>query len=173
MIIYPLAEKKIILGVDPGLTITGYSLIAKQGSSINLLDYGALSLASNKQRTLIERVGMFYDFFTKKICEHQVTIITLETPFLGKNVQSFLKLGYLRGILYSLAYQHKLEVKEFSPREIKQVVTGYGGASKEQVAAMIYRLLPGLASKTVKTQDVSDAIAVGLTGAWNRPLSRV
>ncbi len=154
----------IILGIDPGFTATGYGILKKEGHKCFLLDYGYLPMSSRKH--LSERVHIFFDFFTEKITTFQITDLALETPFLGKNAQNFLKLGYLRGILYLLADQHKMQLHEFSPREVKQSVTGYGGASKDQVERVIMQLFPKLGAQ--KKQDVTDALAVTLCGLWKR-----
>jgi crossover junction endodeoxyribonuclease RuvC len=75
-----------------------------------------------------------------------------------------MKLGYLRGITYLLASQHKIPLQEFAPRQVKAAVTGYGAASKEQVALVIARLFRGL--EQPKKLDMTDAIAVTLCAAW-------
>ena len=152
----------IILGIDPGFTVTGFGVIKKDKSSIQLLDYGPLKMPSSKHLSV--RIGIFHDFMTEKILKYQVTDLSLETPFLGKNAQNFLKLGYLRGILYLLADRHSLVLNEFSPREVKQSVTGYGGASKEQVARVILQLFPRM--NMPDKLDVTDALAVTLCGVW-------
>ena len=82
-----------ILGIDPGWHITGYGILHKVERSVVLVDYGYLSMSTAK--TLVERSGTFHDFFAEKIRVHGVTDLALETPFLGKNAQNFLKLGYL------------------------------------------------------------------------------
>jgi crossover junction endodeoxyribonuclease RuvC len=152
----------IILGIDPGFSVTGYCILHKQKSSIIMLDYGFLKLSP--QESLSSRIGIFYTTLRKKIEQFQVTAIALETSFLGKNAQTFLKLGYLRGILYLLAEQHKLSILEFAPRQVKQTVTGYGAASKEQVANVLSMLFPAI-PKPLK-EDVTDAIAISLCGLW-------
>jgi crossover junction endodeoxyribonuclease RuvC len=89
---------------------------------------------------------------------------------LGKNTQVFLKLGYVRGILYLLAAKNKCVLHEFSPREVKQSITGFGGASKEQVARVLMQLFPRIAKPD--KEDVTDALAVTLCGLWrNKNLS--
>jgi crossover junction endodeoxyribonuclease RuvC len=155
----------IILGIDPGFRVTGYAIARRTPTKASIFDYGYLPLAGTKP--LPERATIFHDFFLDKITQHRVTHLVLETPFLGKNAQSFLKLGYLRGILYVLSHKHNIQLHEASPREIKQAVTGYGGASKEQVAMMMMQLFPQLKDikKTVK-QDVTDALAICMTGLW-------
>jgi len=153
----------VILGVDPGFRFAGFGILKKEGRQALLLDYGYLSMSSTD--SLSKRVGIFYEFFEERIITYNVSIISLETSFLGKNPQNFLKLGYLRGILYLLAYKHNATLQEFSPCEVKQSVTGYGGASKDQVARVILQLFPGM--EVPKKEDVTDALAVTLCGLWS------
>lgn len=157
----------VVLGIDPGFTCSGFGVIKKEGSKATLLDYGYLALPSKK--SLVVRIGIFNDFFQEKITEWQVSDIALETPFLGKNTQSFLKLGYLRGNLYLLANKHNLTMHEFSPREVKLSVTGYGGAQKDQVARVVLRLFPKM--EPPKKNDVTDALAVTLCGLWHNKIT--
>jgi crossover junction endodeoxyribonuclease RuvC len=154
-----------ILGVDPGFSITGYAILQKNNGKVFLLDCGYLKMSPTK--SLAERTGVFYDLFKKKILDHSITRVALETSFLGRNPQTFLKLGFLRGILYLLAHQHNLTIDEFAPREIKAAVTGLGSASKDQVAHMILRMFPRVAQLgATEKQDVTDALAVSLCGLW-------
>ncbi len=153
-----------LLGIDPGFRVTGFGILRKEKNAILLMDYGDLHMSSAK--SLPVRVHLFHDFFTEKIDRWQITDIALETPFLGKNAQNFMKLGYLRGILYLLAASHDIMLHEFSPREVKQAVTGFGGASKEQVARIVLQLFPRM--KAPDKLDVTDALAVTLCGLWRR-----
>ncbi len=155
----------IILGIDPGLSITGYAIMKKEKQKTEVLDYGAINFSSKDPLEI--RIGQFYAAFNEKIAKELITSIALETPFLGKNAQNFLKLGYLRGIIYLLADQHGIPVEEFAPRQVKLAVTGSGAAPKEQVARVITRLFKGI--ETPKTYDVTDALAVTLCGIWKRP----
>ena len=158
-------KEKIILGIDPGLHISGFGIARQVGSSIQLLDRGILKM--NPKKGLPERITIFHDFFLEKIKTLPITCIALETPYLGKNTQSFLKLGYLRGCLYLLSHQNNLELLEYTPPEVKAAVTGFGGASKEQVATLIHRLFPPLKTQNPNDPyDLTDAIAVVLCGLW-------
>ncbi len=157
----------IILGIDPGFQYAGYCILQKMHGKTMLLDAGYLKMQSTK--TLVERVGQFHAFFSKKIIEYHVNHIALETPFLGKNAQNFLKLGYLRGILYLLSAHHSLTLHEFAPQQIKRSLTGSGGASKEQVARVVTTLFSGL--KMPEKYDVTDAIAVTVCGLWHAEVS--
>ena len=152
----------VILGVDPGFSCAGFGILKKEGRQAHLLDYGYLAMSSSD--SLITRVGTFHTFFEEKIKTWGITVIALETPFLGKNAQNFLKLGYLRGILYLLADQNKTAIQEFAPTQVKQSVTGFGGATKDQVARVILQLFPGM--DVPKKEDVTDALAVTLCGLW-------
>ncbi len=154
----------ILLGIDPGTRIAGFGIIKKTGNQGILIDHGYASFGASKP--LIQRVRLFHDFFKQKIIEYDVTHLAIETPFLHKNAQNFLKLGYLRGILYLLADQYNLIIKEFSPREVKQAVTGFGGAKKDQVARIVMQLLPNIPPP--KKDDVTDALAVMLCGLWHK-----
>jgi crossover junction endodeoxyribonuclease RuvC len=157
----------IILGVDPSCISTGYAILSASGNKAGLLDYGVLPLPSKKP--LAERVHIFYTFLEEKIRTYHVTHLSIETPFLGKNAQNFLKLGYLRGVLLLLSSQHALVLYEFSPREIKRSLTGQGGASKQQVARTMMRLFPGLAYP--KKFDLTDALAITVAGLWHKQCS--
>ena len=77
----------------------------------------------------------------------------------------------MRGILYLLASKNKLILHEFAPREIKLTVTGFGGASKEQVASVVLRMLPGILG--IQKDDVTDALAISLCGLWQNKFSRL
>jgi len=158
-----------VLGIDPGLSITGYGIIEKVSHATRMIDYGAVRFSSS--HPLEQRLGSFYQIFNDKILTENIASIALETPFLGKNAQNFLKLGYLRGIIYLLAHQHQLEILEFSPREVKKTVTGSGAAQKEQVARAIALLFPTLQLSTLHSYDVTDAIAVTLCGLWRKKLT--
>lgn len=155
---------QIILGIDPGFSYSGFGVLKKEAGKTFLLDYGALKMSSND--SLAKRIGIFHAFMEEKIKVHGVTHLALETPFLGKNAQNFLKLGYLRGIIYLLSDRYNLPMGEFSPREVKAAITGFGGADKEQVARVVLRLFPAL--QMPSKLDVTDALAVTLCGMWKQ-----
>ena len=154
----------VMLGIDPGFRFAGFGVLKKEKQKAYLLEYGLLKLPPKK--SLVERTGLFYSTFKEKIETHNVTHLALETPFLGKNAQNFLKLGYLRGILYLLSDQYNLEIFEFAPCQVKSALTGFGGASKEQVARVILRLFPKITEP--QKDDVTDALAVTLCGMWQQ-----
>lgn len=158
--------RRILLGIDPGFTASGYAIMSVDRGRTELLECGAVKLVgrSGSEQAIEQRIGHFYALFSEKIATYHVTEIALETPFLGKNAQNFLKLGYLRGILLLLADQHACGVREFTPRQIKLAVTGFGGAEKDQVMRVVMRLFPRLPVQA--RLDVTDAIAVALCCLW-------
>lgn len=152
----------IILAVDPSVVSAGFAVIEFRNGRVVLLDSGLVKMSS--AQGLPERVACLHDFFEAKIGAWKVTHLTLETPFLGKNAQNFLKLGYVRGILYLLSHKFSLRLHEFSPREIKHGLTGFGGADKAQLARVVMQLFPGFAMP--ERFDVTDSIALALCCLW-------
>ena len=151
----------IILGVDPGTRYAGYAVIKKDKQKTTLIECGCLDV--HKKKNLVNKIGAIYEFIYEKVKQHEVTHLALETPFFYKNASTFLKLGYVRGLLYLIADQNDLELSEFSPSEVKQGITGYGRASKEQVANIVLKLFH---IKKPKRDDITDAIAVAMCGLW-------
>jgi len=153
----------IILAVDPGTRRAGYSVVRSENGRIAVLEVETLVLSA--QAPLAHRIHVFKKFFDAKMSEYLVEALALETPFLGKNAQNFLKLGYLRGILLMLSDIHAVPLYEYAPREIKLSVTGYGGADKEQVARVLSTMFPGLIAP--RFLDATDALALALCCVWH------
>lgn len=155
-----MVSPKVILGIDPGFACAGYALITVSGSSMQLLDIGVLKQSA--EESIFVRIGKFYDFFDALSAKNSVTHISLEIPFLGKNAQNFLKLGYLRGVVSLLCYKRGYTLFEFAPREIKFSVTGYGHADKEQVSNALKMFFPPLKNIQALKMDATDALAASL-----------
>jgi crossover junction endodeoxyribonuclease RuvC len=154
-----------ILGIDPGLRFTGFAVLRRSGSVISIIDSGVIRLPQS--RSLGERLIIFYDFFMEKIPTWQPSALVFERPFLGENVQSYVKLGYTHGLVHMISSRHNLTLHEFAPSEIKRAVTGSGAASKEQVARLLLRLFPTFPMPD--KLDLTDALAVALCGMWRTP----
>lgn len=155
----------VVLGLDPGTLFMGYAVI--DGGPI-ILESGVLKLSKNDHMT--DRLGEIFHFFNKLILRYSVKIIALETPFLGKNPSVYLKLGYVRGIVYVLSHNNRALVCEYAPSVIKKSITGVGSASKEDVAFALCKIFPSLrdALKVGVRTDITDAIAIGVTGLWKQ-----
>lgn len=156
----------ILLSIDPGTRVAGFAIFERTGRAVSLLHYGAL--VQESQATLVVKIGTFAEYIESLCVEWKVTDIALETSFLGKNAQNFLKLGYMRGVLYALAYKKHLTLHEYAPSQIKQSVAGSGSADKQMVARVVARLFPGIARNL--SEDTTDAIAIGLCALWRTPI---
>lgn len=150
---------KIILGIDPGTVVMGYGLISIKANNIQLVDMDVLKLGAKKD--VYERLYLIHETVTSIIKKYQPGCFAIEAPFFGKNVQSMLKLGRAQGVAIAVAMQAGLEVTEYSPKKVKQSVTGNGNAAKEQVWKMLQQTLQ-LKDSDLKYFDASDALAVAL-----------
>jgi len=130
---------KIILGIDPGTTIMGYGLISVAGSSMKAVDLGILHLGKMNDHAL--KLKTIFEYTLLLIDKYKPDDLAIEAPFFGKNVQSMLKLGRAQGVAMAAGLFRTIPIFEYSPKKIKQSITGNGNASKEQVAAMLQTLL--------------------------------
>ncbi|MCK9526225.1 MAG: crossover junction endodeoxyribonuclease RuvC [Limnochordia bacterium] len=146
----------IIMGVDPGTAITGYGVIKAENNRHIVLGYGAIRTTA-KQGTAA-RLKIIYSELTDRIREFQPHCLAVEELFFNKNVSTALAVGQARGVAILAGAHAGLSVAEYTPLQVKMAVTGYGRASKEQVAYMIKMLL-GLAD-VPKPDDVTDALAI-------------
>jgi len=149
---------KIILGIDPGTTVLGFALLNADSSQGGVLDIGTFRLKKNQEHA--DRLKAIFEKAIQLIEFHQPQILAIEAPFYGKNPQSMLKLGRAQGVVIAAAMHKGLEVFEYSPRKIKQSITGNGNASKEQVAAMLKNMK--LLEENNYPFDATDALAVAV-----------
>ncbi|MBN1929100.1 MAG: crossover junction endodeoxyribonuclease RuvC [Chlorobiaceae bacterium] len=146
----------IVLGIDPGSRKTGYGVIAGARGSFSVLGCGLVRPAASG--TLHERIGELCAGLDEVIGRMKPDAVALETAFVGRNVRSALILGQVRGAVLATVIRHGLPVREYAPREIKLAVTGSGSARKEQVSAMLSRLLN--LEEQPKPLDVTDALGI-------------
>jgi crossover junction endodeoxyribonuclease RuvC len=149
---------KIILGIDPGTIVMGFGLISVTGSLVSLLELGVLK--PGKVKDSYKKLQLIFNTVSGLITKYQPTDFAIEAPFFGKNVQSMLKLGRAQGVAIAAAMRHGLEVTEYSPKKVKQSITGNGNAGKEQVMKMLQTILSF--KETAKQFDATDALAVAL-----------
>lgn len=151
-------DSKIILGIDPGTLVMGYGLISVHKTTISLLEMGVLQLA--KKQNHAERLELIFRKMDSLLKHYKPQSVAIEAPFFGKNVQSMLKLGRAQGVAIAAAMLHGLEATEYAPRKVKQVITGRGNATKEQVWDMLQRILHF--AESPQFMDATDALAVAL-----------
>ena len=146
-----------ILGIDPGSVITGYGIVDKTGQDVQFVSCGVIK-TSTKQ-SFPYRLKELHDGVSNVIKKFTPQYAAIEDIFFAKNPKSALKLGQARGALIIAVMLHNLPVQEYTAKQVKQAVAGYGQASKEQVQHMVRVLLSLTASPS---EDASDALAVAL-----------
>jgi crossover junction endodeoxyribonuclease RuvC len=155
---------KIILGIDPGTLMMGYGIIEVYSSQIRLKEMNVLRLSGKKDSH--ERLQLIHQKILCLIQEHRPSEFAIEAPFFGKNVQSMLKLGRAQGVAIAAAMSANLSVTEYSPKKVKQSITGNGNADKEQVWKMLQRILSSMGTGEIherpKYYDATDALAVAI-----------
>lgn len=155
-----------ILGIDPGTNILGFSVIEIQGKSIKLIEMSVLKLG--KIDDMSKRMKVLFDTISNVIDKYQPEILSIEAPFFGKNVQSMLKLGRAQGLCIAAALSKDMPFYEYSPRKIKQSITGNGASSKEQVALMLQRIIEF--ETMPKDLDATDALAAAVCHSYQKEL---
>lgn len=150
----------IILGLDPGLGTTGWGLIAADGNRLSHIANGQIK--TDSKMSLASRLLVLDLALTDLLLEHKPDSAAVEEVFVNDNPQSTLKLGQARGVVLLGASRSGLEVGEYAARLVKKSVVGVGNASKDQVHAMVARLLPGA---KIAGADAADALAVAITHA--------
>ncbi|MFZ4591089.1 MAG: crossover junction endodeoxyribonuclease RuvC [Ignavibacteria bacterium] len=153
----------IIIGIDPGSVVTGVGVIESINGVFKVLDYDALFMSSKTPMPV--RLKTIYDFCIKKINLFKPNQLALETAFFGKNIQSTLKLGQVRGVIMVASMNSGVDVFEYSPREIKKSVTGNGASTKQTVQIFIKNILSMKVNKILN--DSSDALAIALCHHYN------
>lgn len=149
---------KIILGIDPGTLLMGYSVIETNNRHILLHEMEVLRLSAKKDH--YERLHLIHEKVAGLIKHYKPHEFAIEAPFFGKNVQSMLKLGRAQGVAIAAAMSAGLPVTEYSPRKVKQSVTGNGNADKHQVWKMLQTLLQ--LKEAPDYYDATDALAIAV-----------
>ena len=150
----------ILLGLDPGLNTTGWGVIEAEGNRLRHIANGHVK--SRPSDPLSARLVQLFEALEAIIATHRPEAAAVEETFVNQNPQSTLKLGQARGIALLAAARHGIVVGEYAPTVVKKAVVGTGGADKDQVHAMVRRLLPGA---NVAGADAADALAVAITHA--------
>jgi crossover junction endodeoxyribonuclease RuvC len=157
----------LALGIDPGSRITGYGLVASEGSRLTFL--AADCIKTNAKAPLAQRLGQVYNGLVEVIRSHTPEVVAVEDIFYAKNVRSAAVLGHVRGVALLAAAISGLEVFEYAPAQTKVAVAGYGRADKAQVALMVKQIL-GIRGNL--QPDASDALAVAICHLNQTPALR-
>ena len=157
-------KERIILGIDPGTAVMGYGLIKEIGSKTELISLGVVKMDKIDDHML--KLQRIFEKTVALIDNYKPDCLAIEAPFYGKNIQVMLKLGRAQGVAMAAALSRSVEVTEYSPRKIKQSITGNGNATKEQVAAMLQRLLNF--QETPDFLDATDGLAVAVCHSFQK-----
>jgi crossover junction endodeoxyribonuclease RuvC len=157
----------IIIGLDPGLSCTGWGVIAAEGNRLSHIANG--QLRTDPKQPLSARLLKLDEELGRVIEAHRPDEAAVEEVFLNDNPQSSLKLGQARGVVLVAAARRGVNVGEYAARLVKKAVVGTGGADKGQIHFMVQRLLPGV---KIAGADAADALAVAITHAHHLASAR-
>lgn len=149
-------RERIILGIDPGTNVLGYGVLRVVGKKVEMVAMGVIDLRRVKDVYL--KLGRIHERILSLIDSFLPDEMAVESPFFGKNVQSMLKLGRAQGVAIAAAISRDIPIHEYSPSSIKQAITGSGAASKEQVAAVVQRMLRIPDESMLPYLDATDAL---------------
>jgi len=158
----------IILGIDPGSVITGYSILQKnKDKSLEVIDFGCI--ITEKNFSTGERLKRIYDDITKLIKKYQPDVMSVETLFFFKNLKTVMPVSQTRGVILLAGAEKKVSVMEFTPLQVKMAIAGYGRAEKKQVQKMIEETVDlknfDLKKNFRKKDDAYDAIGIAICAA--------
>lgn len=157
---------KIVLGLDPGIADTGYGIIEEEKGFIKCLDYGSIKTSSTEEFSV--RLEQLFNLLDKIIKKHKPDVVGIEQLFFNKNVKTALIVGQARGVILLAIKKNKINCLEFSPSQVKQGITSYGKATKEQVQKMVKLVLK--LDKTPQPDDAADALAIAICALNNKNL---
>ena len=154
---------KRVIGVDPGLTITGFGILDYKGGQIRTVAFGTIK--PPVKESLPNRLEYLNSHMTELLEKFEPNAFAIEDTFFSQNVKSALLLGQARGVLLLAAASKGIPSMDYAPRKIKQSVVGNGAADKTQVQYMVQQILK--MDEPPKPLDVSDALAIGLCHIYN------
>lgn len=154
----------IIIGFDPGLADTGYGIIEVAGNRFTCLEYGSIKTLA--RTTLSSRLVIIHKKISQLLKKYKPDRIAIEQLFFSKNVKTAMAVGQARGVLLLAIEQANLSAIEFTPNQVKQAVSAYGSAPKEQIQRMVKIILN--LKEIPKPDDAADALAVAICGSSYR-----
>lgn len=151
-----------ILGVDPGFGRIGFGVIEKCKGECRLVCYGCIK--TDAKKCFVERLDEMQSELKKIIKKYNPDRAAVEDLFFYKNITTAIKVGEARGVILLTLKQAGISIKEFTPLQVKQAITGYGKAEKFQIQKMLQ--LQFKLKKKISPDDAADALALALTGSF-------
>lgn len=149
-----------ILGIDPGTATVGYGLIEENDGQLAVITYGAI-VTRPKDGDTARRLQLIYQQLNELIATYKPDVAAVEELFFGRNITTAISVGQARGVLLLALANAGIPIAEYSPPKIKESVSGYGNASKQQVQFMVQNILD--LEEVPKPDDAADGLAVALT----------
>jgi crossover junction endodeoxyribonuclease RuvC len=153
-----------VLGIDPGIERLGWCIAIRDGASVQRLSSGVKKTKSNLTKEI--RLYDIHDFLEKLVKKEKPNVLGIESLFFSTNAKTAITIGEVRGVVLAIAGKYKLDVKEFSPPQIKLAICGYGNAGKKDVASMLKHSINVPPYKAL--DDETDAVAIALTALFHR-----
>ena len=152
-----------VLGVDPGIALTGYGIVEDNNNMLTALSYGCITTSSKD--SISDRLKIIYNNICNIITRYNPDILAIEEIFFSTNVKTAIIVGEVRGVVILGASNYNLSIVEYTPLEVKQTLTGYGHADKKQIQYMVKNLLnlPDIP----KPDDVADGLAVAISHIYS------
>jgi crossover junction endodeoxyribonuclease RuvC len=163
-----LPGSRIALGIDPGTAIVGYAVVMTQGSDLRMIVCDVITTPA--KMPLAQRLQIIYSGLSAIITEYKPQEAAMEELFFAKNARTAMTVGHARGVAMLALANGGLSVAEYTPKQVKQAVTGYGAASKDQVGEMVRILLK--LSAVPRPDDAADAAAVAICHLNTMPYAR-
>lgn len=148
-----------ILGIDPGMAIVGYSVLGYDGKNIEILHSGSIQTKKNERESA--RLLEIYNDMTSVIEMYKPDVCVIEKLFFFRNYTTVMPVSHARGVILTVLEQHNIPIYEYTPIEVKQILTGYGRADKKEVEKMV-KLSLGT-DNLPKLDDTVDSIAIGIS----------
>lgn len=153
----------IILGIDPGFARTGYGIVEEKNKNLRAVDYGCISTSANL--SFEKRLKKIHKELVDLIKKYKPNICAVEKIFFCKNTKTAIDVGQARGVVILTAVEKNMKILEFTPLQVKQFITGYGKAEKQQIQKMLKILLN--LKEIPKPDDAADALALAIAGSNN------
>lgn len=157
-------KSPVVMGVDPGTATTGFGVVTEREGSLHALAYGVITTPATE--SLPARLVTIHEALTGLIAQHRPDAVAVEELFFARNARSALAVGHARGVVLLTIAQAGASLFQYKPAEIKQAVSGYGGADKRQVQEMV-RLLLNL-DDLPRPDDAADALAIAICHMHSR-----
>ncbi len=159
----------IILGIDPGIGKVGWGVIKDDFGKQQAIEYGCFETSS--KTNLDERLAKVYDFTLKLIEKFTPEVLAIEQLYFAANSKTALIVGQARGVILLAASKSNIPTASYTPLQVKQALTGYGQASKNQIQSMVVPILH-LRAKVIQ-DDTADALAIAITHAFSYKLRKI